>query len=79
MQDIIKLSEPMDYLIFNIFALSVVCEIIAECRLWDINLWGGASGFWHTLSYIFSAYVVKILDPGHARSGHQVTSSDLTS
>ena len=35
--------------------------------------------FWHTLSYIFSAHVVKIADPGHARSGHQVTSSDLTS
>ena len=35
--------------------------------------------FWHTLSYIFSAHVVEILDPGHARSGHQVTSSDLTS
>ena len=34
---------------------------------------------WHTLPYIFSAYVVKISDPGHVRSGHQVTSSDLTS
>ena len=42
---------------------------------------GGAARrrFWHTLSYIFSAHVVKISDPGHARSGHQVTSSDLTS
>ena len=35
--------------------------------------------FGHTLSYIFSAYVVEIVDPGHARSGHHVTSSDLTS
>ena len=42
---------------------------------------GGAQRhrFWHTLSYIFSAYVVEILDPGHARSGHQVMSGDLTS
>ena len=39
------------------------------------------SGFFQIvhLSYIFSAHVVKISDPGHARSGHQVTSSDLTS
>ena len=35
--------------------------------------------FWHTLSYIFSAYVVNLSDPGHTRSGHQVASSDLTS
>ena len=35
--------------------------------------------FWHTLSYTFSTYIVKISDPGHPRSGHQVTSSDLTS
>ena len=34
--------------------------------------------FWHTLSCIFSAHV-KIVDQGHLRSGHQVTSSDLTS
>ena len=34
---------------------------------------------WHTCSYIFSAYILKIVDPGHSRSGHQVTSSDLTS
>ena len=27
----------------------------------------------------FSEYVVKIVGPGHSRSGHQVTSSDLTS
>ena len=42
---------------------------------------GGAQRrrFWYTLLYIFSAHVVKISDPGHARSGHQVTSSDLTS
>ena len=33
----------------------------------------------HILSYIFSVYVVKISDSGHARSGHQVTSSELTS
>ena len=30
-------------------------------------------------SYIYSAHVVKSSDPGHSRSGHQVTSSDLTS
>ena len=41
---------------------------VAECRR-----------FWYTSSYIFSARVVKISDPGHSRSGHQVTSSDLTS
>ena len=35
--------------------------------------------FWHTYSCIFSAYVVKISDPGHSRSGHQVMSNDLTS
>ena len=29
-------------------------------------------------SYIFSAHVAKNLDPGHSRSGRQVTSSDLT-
>ena len=40
---------------------------------------GARRRFWHTLSYIFSAHVVKISDPGHAKSGHQVTSSDLTS
>ena len=34
--------------------------------------------FWHSLPYIFSAYVVNISDPGHARSGHQGTSRDLT-
>ena len=33
--------------------------------------------FWHILSYISSAYIVTISDPGHARSGHQVTPSDL--
>ena len=33
--------------------------------------------FWHTSSYIFSAHV-KISDPIHSRSGHQVT-SHLTS
>ena len=32
----------------------------------------------HTLSYIISTYVVKISDPGHLRSGHQVRSNDLT-
>ena len=42
---------------------------------------GGAERrrFWHTCSCIFSAHVVKISDPGHLRSGHQVTPSDLTS
>ena len=35
--------------------------------------------FLHACSYIFSAHVVKISDSGHSRSGHQVTSSDLTS
>ena len=35
--------------------------------------------FWHTYSFIFSAYVVKMSDTGPSRSGHQVTSSDLTS
>ena len=33
----------------------------------------------HTCSYIFFAHVVHILDPCHSKSGHQVTSSDLTS
>ena len=32
----------------------------------------------HTCLYIFSAHV-KISDPGHSRSGHQVMSSDFTS
>ena len=32
----------------------------------------------HTSSYILSAHV-KILDLGHSKSGHQVTSSDLIS
>ena len=27
----------------------------------------------------FHAHVIKVSDPGHSRSGHQVTSSDLTS
>ena len=31
------------------------------------------------LSYILFACVVKISDPAHPRSGHQVTSRDLTS
>ena len=36
--------------------------------------------FWHIYSsYLFSANVVKSSDPGHSRSGHQNTSSDLTS
>ena len=35
--------------------------------------------FWHTCVYIFSAHVVKTSDQGHSRSGHQATSSDLTS
>ena len=35
--------------------------------------------FWRTRSYLFSAYVGKISDPDHSRSGHQVTWSDLTS
>ena len=42
---------------------------------------GGAQRrrFWYTCSYIISAHVVKISDLGRSRSGHQVTSSDLTS
>ena len=36
--------------------------------------------FWLTYSsYIFPAHVEKISDPDHSRSGHQITSSDLTS
>ena len=35
--------------------------------------------FWHSCSYIFPSYFVKISDPGHSRSSHQVTPSDLTS
>ena len=34
--------------------------------------------FWHTCLCIFSAHV-KILEPGHSRLGHQITSSDLIS
>ena len=30
--------------------------------------------FWHTLSYIFSAHVVKISDAGYARSERDLTS-----
>ena len=37
------------------------------------------SRFWHSCLYIFSAHFVKSSDPVHSRSGHQVTSSDLTS
>ena len=29
--------------------------------------------FWQTYSYSYSAHVVKLWDPGHSRSGHQVT------
>ena len=39
----------------------------------------GPGGLKDTCSYIFPAHFVKISDPGHSRSGHQVTSSDLTS
>ena len=39
----------------------------------------GVHPFWHTCLYICSAYIVKVSDPGHSRSGHQVTPSDLTS
>ena len=39
----------------------------------------GALPFWHTCSYISFAHVVNISDQGLSRSGHQVTSSDLTS
>ena len=35
--------------------------------------------FWYTCLCIFSAHVVEISDPGHSRSGHQVTSIDITS
>ena len=35
--------------------------------------------FLYTCLYIFSAHVVKIAELGRSRSGHQVTSSDLTS
>ena len=35
--------------------------------------------FWYTLLGILYPPSLKILDPGHLRSGHQVTSSDLTS
>ena len=34
--------------------------------------------FGHLLIH-FSAHIVKISDPGHSRSGHKITSSDLTS
>ena len=34
--------------------------------------------FWYTSSYIFSTRVVKISGPGRSRSGHQVTSNNLT-
>ena len=49
------------------------------------DVWTSHSGlsqisrFWLACSYTFSAHFVKISDPGHWRSGHQVTSSDLTS
>ena len=35
--------------------------------------------FWHTYLSILFAYVVRISDPSHSRSGLWVTSSDLTS
>ena len=41
--------------------------------------WHGAPPFWNILSYIVSAHVVNISDQSHSRSGHQITSSDLTS
>ena len=34
--------------------------------------------FFASCSCLFSAHFVKISDPGHSWSGHQVTSSDLT-
>ena len=34
---------------------------------------------WYTSAYIFPAHVGKTSDPSHLRSGHQSTSSDLTS
>ena len=40
---------------------------------------GARCCFWHRLLYVFSAYVVKILAPGHQRSGQQVKLSDPTS
>ena len=35
--------------------------------------------FWNTCSDIFSAHCVKILAPGHVRSGHKASSRDPTS
>ena len=35
--------------------------------------------FWYTCLCTLSAHVVKTSDPGHSRSGYQVTSSDVTS
>ena len=43
------------------------------------KLWSGAQPFFNTCQCIFFARVVDILDIGHSRSGHQITSSDLTS
>ena len=43
-------------------------------RAWGV--FGHPSGFWHTCSYILFAH---ISDLGHSRSGHQFTSSGLTS
>ena len=42
---------------------------------------GGAQRrqIWHSCSFILCAYCVKILAPGHIRSGLQVTLSDVTS
>ena len=41
--------------------------------------WGERWRFWSICSCIFFAQLVKIWDPGHSRSGHQVTIDDLTS
>ena len=38
-----------------------------------------AAKFWYALSYIFFAQGVKISNPGHLKSGHQITSNDTTS
>ena len=54
----------------------VIMMDTAFCRFWLIversHVGAERRHFWHTYSsYIFSAHV-KISDPGHSRSGHQV-------
>ena len=64
----VEKRDMLQYILFSLFCLTFA--LMGGC--WDPLRFFPDCRFWHTLSYIFSAYVVKILDPGHPRSGHQI-------